>query len=203
MRGPGPGPDPYLALSDAASQEHAVEERRRLREQLDRAADVATWVGTLRDLAESRSPVTLSVVGGRTRRGAVTAVGSDVLVVATPAGDRLLIRLDQVRAVYIESSASSASPGAGPAPARGHRGPASPRRFLTVLSSAVEHDPLVSLWLEGLPDPLRGRVLGMGEDVLSLRPGEGGHGVVQLPTAAIVEALLPAALSSDGAQLTR
>lgn len=199
MTGRWSQPDPFLALSDAAAQDAVVAERRRLREQLDRAAEVATWVGALRDLAESRRPVTVLVAGGRSRRGMVTAIGADVLVVTVGSGDRLLVRLDTVRAVYVGSPVTGAADAAVPAPARGHRGPASTRRFLAVLAGELESDPEVSLWLDAVADPLRGRVLGVGEDVLSLRLGGGAGVVAQVPTRMVVEVLLAGAASATSA----
>lgn len=178
------GRDPYLELGDAARQDAEVAARSERRSRLERASEVATWRGTLRDLAERRVPVSLRLAGGRTRRGSLVAVGADHLGVRTAAGQLVLVRLDAVRSLRPE-------PGLPAPTATGDRDRVEGRHLVEVLAEFVEERARVVLGCDGWDEPLVGELSGLGEDVLTLRVEGVDRGTVYLPLAAVTEVVAP------------
>lgn len=181
MSGPLGGPDdPYVALGDDARQAGEVAARSERRSRLERAGEVATWRGTLRDLAERRSRISVRLADGGVRRGSLTAVGADHLAVRTSAAQLLLILLDSVRTIRPE-------PGS-PAPvATGDRDRVEGRRLVEVLAELVEERARILLRCDGMDEPLVGDLVGLGEDVLTFRVDGVDHGTVYLPLDAVTE----------------
>ena len=176
-------PDPYLDLSDGARLAEQVAARRERRDRLERASEVATWEGTLEDLVERQPVVSLRLAGGRSRRGRLVGLGRDHLAIRAASGQLALVRVAAVRSLRPE-------PGE-PAPvATGDRARSSGRLMLEVLDEAlVERERLVAI-LADVPDPVTGLLLGVGEDVLTLRLDAAADGVLYLPVGAITELVL-------------
>lgn len=77
----------------------AAAQRTRERWLQEVAAQEATLVGILVDLAERRSVVALSTTGGRRHRGVIGSVGADFIAVRAAAGPDVLIALAAVAMV--------------------------------------------------------------------------------------------------------
>lgn len=175
--------DPFVELGDAARQEAEAAARAERRSRLERASEVATWRGTLRDLAERQLPVSLRLAGTRTRRGRLVALGADHLGLRTPAGQLVLVRLDAVRAVRPD-------PGLAAPVATGDRDRIDGRRIVEVLAAIVEDRQRVVLGCDGWEEPLVGVLAALGEDVLTMQLDGVQRDVVYLPLAAVVEVVL-------------
>lgn len=178
------GPDdPFLALADDAAHRAAVASRREERDRRDRASELATWAGTLRDLAERGLRVSLACAAGRSHRGTLSAVGPDHVGLRLANGALVLLALDTVRAVRPE-------PGSRQAAVMGDRPvPAGPT-LAEVLQDLVERDGAAAVTLREVTEPLRGTVLGLGEDVMTLRLDTALHETVIVPLNAIAELLV-------------
>lgn len=179
------GHDPYLALGDDARQEAEVAARSERRSRLERASEVATWRGTLRDLAERRVPVSLRLAGGATRRGCLVAVGADHLGVRTEAGQLVLVLLAAVRALRPE-------PGLPAPAATGDRDRVEGRRLVEVLAAHVEERERIVLGCDGWEEPLAGEIVALGEDVVTLQVEGVERSTVYIPLAAVTEVVTPA-----------
>jgi hypothetical protein len=143
-----------------AARNRSVE--RSLREQ---SAGSATWVGSLVDLAETGSRVTL-VVGESRLTGALEAVGLDFCVVVRAGRRPVLIRLDRVAAVW---------PGnPGGAAAAGSRFPALDLSLTSALSMLAEEHAPVNVAVTG-GHQVAGELLSAGEDVLAVRTADGAR----------------------------
>jgi hypothetical protein len=175
-----PTRDPYLDLADDAAHEAAVRARTEQREREERAAEVATWMGTLRDLAERGVAVSLRARSGRIHRGALVGLGTDHVAVRLHAGSLVLVSLAATRTVRPE-------PGELAPAAMGDRDRAQDRTLVEALARLVEERRPVMLVVRDVEDPLQGEVLGLGEDVLTLRLRGGDRGTVYLPLAAVDE----------------
>jgi hypothetical protein len=180
--------DPYVELRDAAVLQRAVEERVAGREHRDRALELATWTGTLRDLAERGTSVVVALEDGLAHRGRLLAVGVDHVALALDAGGVGLLALDAVRSVRPE-------PGTAAGGAMGDRARSQDRTLIEAVDLHRSEHRELTLGIRGAMHPIRGSVVGLGEDVLSLRVSDatvGAYpGVVYLPTAAIREVVLP------------
>ena len=175
--------DPYLDLADDASLRMAINARSEERARQDRAADLATWVGTLRDLAERRVPVVVRTGHGRTHRGVLAAIGVDHLAVRSVNGSLVLVAMDTVRLVRPDPSVVAPA-------AMGDREVPHDRTIAEELEFLVERAHVVAVVVRGLPDPLRGEVAGLGEDVLTLGGVGADRGTIYLPLAAIAELMI-------------
>ncbi len=177
------GPDPYLGLLDLATHRDAVRSRSTARAHHAVAAQLATWTGSLHDLAESRRSATVRTISGGVRRGTLTAVGLDHLVLSSPDGALVLIALGEITLVRPDPSTYP------PTVATGDRGRSQDRTLLEALEVLMETRDVV-IAVRGSAEPLRGRVTGIGEDVVTLRLAGSDHAVVYLPAGAIAEVLL-------------
>lgn len=174
--------DPFVSLSDEAAQQRAVRARAEGRSRREVAAAVATWVGTLRDLAEAGRVVTILTGSGRAHRGRLAAVGLDhVAVEVQPVGTALL-RLDTVRAVRPE-------PVPDLPPAMGDRSWSQQWELPVWFERLLELEVRVSLVLDGVPEAQPGRLVALGEDVLTLRLDGRDRGLVYLSIDAVSEVL--------------
>jgi hypothetical protein len=178
-----PARDPFVDLADEAAHEAAVRARAEQRDREERAAELATWIGTLRDLAERRLPVSVRARSGRVHRGALVGLGADHLVLRLQAGSVALIALEATRTVRPE-------PGQPAPPAMGDRDTAQDRTLAEALARSVDDRRPVVLVLRDVEDPLQGEVIGLGEDVVTLRLGGVDRGTVYLPLDAVDELLL-------------
>jgi hypothetical protein len=178
-----PARDPFVDLTDDAAHEAAVRARTEQRDREQRAAEVATWIGTLRDLAERRAVVSLRARSGRAHRGALVGVGLDHVVVRLQAGSLAMIALEATRTVRPE-------PGQPAPPAMGDRDSAQARTMVESLARLVEERRTVVVVLRDIDEPLQGEVIGLGEDVVTLRLAGADRGTVYLPIAALDEIVL-------------
>lgn len=175
--------DPYVDLADDAAHEAALRSRAEARERAERARRTASWLGSLQDLAEQRMVVAVTRAGGSVLRGVLLGLGADHLALRLPDGQLALLASDTVRAVRPEPTARVPA-------AMGDRPVAVRRRLADVLDRLHEARTPVAILLRDVPDPLLGRVVGMGEDVLTLRPDGAEGAVVLLPFASVAGVLV-------------
>ena len=177
-----PARDPYVELGDEGRTAEAVRERLVERELRQRASESATFAGTLRDLAEAATAVTLRVATGRSYQGALVAVAIDHVVLRSDAGASVHVAVDQVTAVQ-------PGPGYPPAVATGERESAAGRTLDEVLFDALEERPTVALVTQGDGASHRGRLLAVGEDVLTLQATDAGM-LRYVPTHSVSEVVI-------------
>jgi hypothetical protein len=156
-----PTVDPLVGLTDDERLAAAIQERSQLRDLTMRATELATLAGTLRDLAERRAGVSLLTVSGRTHRGSLIAVSVDHVVLATASGHQVLVRLDAI-------AVTRPDPDSRAPLAQGDRDPATDQLLAERASLWVEDRPMLAVSIRGVPDLLRGRLLAVAEDLLTL-----------------------------------
>lgn len=177
-----PAHDPYVMLRDAGHADEAVRERIAERELRQRATEGATFAGTLRDLAEGATGVSVRTATGRSYQGALVAVAVDHVVVRSGTGALVHLAIDQVTAIQPD-------PSRPPIVASGERELAAGRTLDEVLFDAVEDRPTVALVTRGDGEVHRGHLAAVGEDVVTLRTGTSGQ-VRYLPAAALSEVVV-------------
>lgn len=164
----GPARDPTVTLRDDASIEEAVASRQ-ARRQLEQAeSEFATFVGLLRDVAERRVAVTIHADDDRRFQGIVVAVAADHVVMDTPAHQRLHLRLEAIHMVRVEPGHDAAVP-------RGDRSAAQDMLLLERMGRWLDDPPTVALFVDGRPDPVRGRLVAVGDDVVTIRGDHDRH----------------------------
>jgi len=156
-----PTVDPLVGLTDDERLAAAIRERSQLRDLTQRATELATLVGTLRDLAERRAGVSLLTVSGRTHRGSLRAVSVDHVVLATTSGQQVLVRLDAI-------AVTRPDPDSRAPLAQGDREPAADQLLPERVSLWVDDRPVLAVSVRGIGDLLRGRLLAVAEDLLTL-----------------------------------
>lgn len=178
MAQPEDGIDPYVELTDAAAHAAAIQARAERRERHDRAAETATWLGTLRDLTERAAAVVLLTRDARSLRGSLIGLSSDHLVLGLPSGGRIHLRLAAVRTVRPEAGrAAPTASGDRPAPADA--------TLEDVIDGLAEQGGPAVLHVRDLADPLHGEVHGIGEDVVTFRLASPEPAVVYLPVGSV------------------
>lgn len=173
--------DPHLELVDDARLGEALAARNAERLLRQRARDTASFVGTLRDLAERGTTVAVTTLAGRRHRGAVRALATDHLALRTAAGT-VHVRLDVLATIRPQ-------PGSGTVVAQGERDEVDDLLLPELLARVAGDRPTVVLAFDGAVDRLRGRLDGVGDDVLTIRP-EGEGELVYVPTAVVTEVLV-------------
>ncbi len=174
----------FLSLEDEARQAAEVAARSERHQRLQRASEVATWTGTLEDLAERRLPVVLRVVGGRAFRGNLIAAEPDLVALRSGAGQLVVVRTAAVRLLRPQ-------PGVPVAVAMGDRQRVAGRRMVEVLQQLTEDRARVLLGLDGLDEPLAGRLRALGEDVVSLELDDAApRALVYLPVGAVQDVVV-------------
>lgn len=163
-----PVDEQLAALLDDARMAEVLGERRRSRLLRQAAEEGATVVGALRDLAERGSAVVLATRSGRVHRGALEAVGTDVVVLGGP--PPVLVQMGKLRWVR---------PIAGEAPT-GDR-PAALDVTLRGLLSRLDR-PEVSVGLVG-GEVAAGTLIAVGADLVTLR--QAGGALVYVPVDAV------------------
>jgi hypothetical protein len=156
-----PTVDPLVGLTDDERLAAAIQERAQVRDLTQRATELATLAGTLRDLAERRAGVSLLTVSGRTHRGSLLAVSVDHVVLATASGQQVLVRVDAI-------AVTRPDPDSRAPLAQGDREPATDQLLAERASLWVEDRPVLAVSVRGVPDLLRGRLLAVAEDLLTL-----------------------------------
>lgn len=181
--GPPDRDDPFLDLADAAAHDHAVRARAEARWRRERASDVATWMGTLRDLADRGAEVVVGSATGRRHSGRLTCVGADHLELSVLAGETILIALDAVCSVRAEPGSAS--------PATGDRDATDGPTLLEALERRMEaSDPCSIVVAPG--ERLQGEIVALGEDVVTVRLADAARTSVYLPVGAVLEVVGPA-----------
>jgi hypothetical protein len=178
-----PPRDAFVELADEAQHEMVVRERIEARARRERSSELATWLGTLRDLAERGADVVLRGSSGDVHRGRLVGVALDHVTLALPTGARLLVPLTELRQLSSRSSR-------GLPPAAGDRDAAQDRLLVDALERCLEQRRTVVLRLRDLDAPLRGELVALGDDVLTVR-ADGAGGTHYVPVEAIAEVLLP------------
>lgn len=175
-----PDHDPYVELADDAAVHEAIAARTERRDRLQRATEIATWTGTLRDLAERAVPVVVRTSGDRLHRGTLAAVGIDHLAVRLVNDTVVLVALDTVRSVRPE-------PGRLAPIATGDRARSQDRTLVDALGRLVDDRRDIVIALRDVADLQVGQIVGLGEDVVTMRFE---HGTAYLPLAAIREVIV-------------
>lgn len=175
-----PEPDPFVDLSDDVALEEAIAARSERRSRQERAAEVATWIGTLRDLAERNLPVVVRTSEDRVHRGSLAAVGVDHVAIRLINSTVVLVALDTLRSIRPE-------PGQAAPVATGDRERSQDRTLVEALSLQVDQHREVVVSLREVADLLHGDIVGMGEDIITMRLGDQDRGAVYLPVSAIRE----------------
>ena len=183
MSGSGPDGDAYLGLGDAARLAEEIAARGERRSRWSRAGEIATWGGTLEDLAERHQFAVVSMAGGRTHRGTLVAVGRDHLAVRSQGHQLALLHTAAIRSIRPE-------PGTTVPLATGDRDRSDGRTIVEVLGLLAEEQARVVLGLRDVDGLLAGVLLGLGEDIITLQIEGGDGGVVFLPLGAVQELLL-------------
>lgn len=140
----------------------AIAGRSRSRWLARQAAEEATFAGVLVDLAERGDEVVVRTRAGRSHRGRLTLV-SEALVVIETASARVAVPFDRMGAVRRDGASTE-----GPT---GDRRPIGGPALGTWLAALVGDRPIVALSLDGDSEPLRGELLAVGVDVVTLRLG--------------------------------
>jgi hypothetical protein len=166
--------DEVVELLDRARADDAARARARRRWLQRQAAEGATLLGTLVDLAEAAATVVVATTAGRRWTGRVLAVVDDAVVLATP-GARLVIATSAVSWVRVPDGA----------PADGCRRPVAGTTMIDLLAGAADERADVVLHAAGA-EAVRGRLVAVGDDVLTVRV-EGG-GAVYVAAASVSEA---------------
>ncbi len=174
-----PTDDPFVRLTDEGRVTEAIRDRNDERELRRQASEMATFAGTMRDLAEARRGVTVRCATGRAYQGALLAVAIDHLVIEAGERRTVHVAMDQVNAIAVDPTVSVGW-------AAGDRDAAQDRTLGEVLADVVGAQPAVVLVTRGDGEPHRGRLLAVGEDVVSVRV-EGSGSVRYVPSSALSE----------------
>lgn len=163
MSEPGwrPADDALVGLTDETRVAEAVAERSRQRDLTLRASELATLAGTLRDLAERRAGVGVTTVSGRTYQGRATAVSTDHVVLQTPVGQQVFVRLTAIATVRPDRDSHAPL-------AQGDREPSQDLLLVERCARWVGDRPALALSVRGHDDLVRGRLLAVAEDLLSV-----------------------------------
>ena len=156
-----PAEDPLVGLTDDARVAEAIAERSQQRDLTLRASELATLAGTLRDLAERGAGVGVTTVSGRHYQGSARAVATDHVVLATPAGQQVFVRLSAIATVRPDQAARAPL-------AQGDREAAQDLLLVERCATWVADRPSMALSVRGHADLVRGRLLAVAEDLLSM-----------------------------------
>jgi len=172
--------DEFLRLEDEARHAEEVAARSERHQRLQRARELATWAGTLEDLAERRLGVVVQLAGSRRVRGTLVAAEPDLVALRSEAGQLVIVRAGAVRLLRPQ-------PGVAAAIATGDRQRVAGRRFIEVVQQLVEDRARVMLGLDALEEPVIGRLRALGEDVLTVELDPTPRGLAYLPLGAVQE----------------
>ena len=168
-------PDPAETWLADAKTEEAARARTRRRWLATQAAENATMVGALADLADAGEEVVVGTLAGSEHRARVAVVGTDVVWLHAN-GRAVLVALGAVSFVR-------AGPGARPP--TGDRGPA-PITLLGELERLRDDGEDIAVRLTG-GRTIAGRLEAVGVDVLTLRAGTGPGALAYVPFDGLLE----------------
>ncbi|MFU8839624.1 MAG: hypothetical protein ACNA8R_02750 [Nitriliruptoraceae bacterium] len=184
MNRPEPPDEAFLSLEDEARHAAEVAARSERHQRLQRASEVATWTGTLEDLAERRLPVVLRVAGGRAFRGNLVAAERALVALRSDADQLVVVRTEAVRLLRPQ-------PGVPVAVAMGDRQRVAGRRMVEVLQQLTEERTRVLLGVDGIQEPVAGRLRALGEDVVTLELDDATpRALVYLPISAVQDVVV-------------
>lgn len=171
--------EPLIRLLDEGrlGQSYESRERERLLQQL--AEDDASFTGTLLDLAERQSMVTVRTDSGRTHHGAILTVGADFLVVGA-ADQQVFLRTDAVASVRPHRGERHVA-------ARGERPPALDLFLIEALARSTPERPRVVL-VTRASEIVAGILVATGTDVVTVRVDGEARSLCYVPIRGIVEA---------------
>ena len=169
-------------LLDEERGRAAAAERARTRHLREQAGEEGTLVGTLLDLSEQGSVVTLRVSGGRRHQGVIAGVGADYCALRTPAGPPVYVALAAIGTVRPAPGASGGDLG------RRERG--ADRTLAEALGRLAPERPRVALQLAADADPVRGELRTVGRDVAEVRMDGPGRPRCYVRLAAVHEVVV-------------
>lgn len=167
---------PFERLLDDARSDLLAQARVRERWLRRQAADAATLIGTILDLAESGAGITVAVAGGRRHDGRVVGLGHDVVLLEDRA-EHTAVRAGAISVVRPR-------PGSSAAVATGDRAAALDIGFVELLARVVDDHPDVAVALVS-GDTVAGSLLGVGSDVLTVRVAPGPDGIAYCSASAV------------------
>lgn len=170
--------DAFLSLEDDARHAAEVAARSERHQRLQRASEVATWMGTLEDLAERRLAVVVHLAGSRKVRGSLIAAEPDLVALQSEVGQLVVVRAAAVRVLRPQHGVVAAV-------ATGDRRRVAGRRFVEVLQELTEDRVRVLLGLADLGEPVVGRLRALGDDVVTVALESTPRGLAYLPLAAV------------------
>jgi hypothetical protein len=142
------------------------------------AAQEATLVGVLADLAERRTPLTVRTSGDRRHHGVIRAIGADFVAVGTPSGGEVLLAVAGIGVVRTAPAEE---------PAIGDRMVATELRLADVLAElAADRERVLFVTRDGL-DSVAGELRSVGHDVAVVRTDAERPATAYVPLAAIGE----------------
>lgn len=168
----------FLSLEDDARHAAEVAARSERHQRLQRASELATWVGTLEDLAERRLPVVLQLAGSRRVRGSLVAAEPDLVALRSEAGQLVVVRAAAVRVLRPQHGVAATI-------ATGDRQRVAGRRFVEVLQQLTEDRARVLLGLDGVDEPVVGHLRALGEDVVTVELDPTPRDLAYLPVGAV------------------
>ncbi len=134
---------------------------------LRQASEDADWIGVLEQMVARRSVATVMLSDGTFHTGALSAIGSDFLLVDSR--PMLLISLRAVAAVR----PTPGQPGSIPA-TQAVSDRSAGLSMANMLSELAAEAPLVRMAFEGQDASVVGRLVGVGSDVATVKPESGG-----------------------------
>jgi hypothetical protein len=140
----------------------AIRARARERSLRQQATATATFSGVLLDLAEADAEVTTRTRGGWTLRGRVTTVGRDFVVLRSAMGGDTFVPLRALTAIRRR-------PGDRPTDTTGDRRTPSSLSLVAHLADLAPDRPRISVAVDGEPEVLKGELLAVGTDVVTMR----------------------------------
>jgi hypothetical protein len=156
--------------------DQAIAERARARSLSQQQREAATFVGLCVDLAELGHEVALTTAAGHLHRGRIATVGRDVVGLLTTAGTAW-IRLSSIRWLRTDPTNDLL-----PAGDRADSG----ADLMSALVDLLAHRATVSASTDGVEEPVRGEVVNVGADVVTLRTSSG---LVHVPVHSLSEVL--------------
>ncbi|HVM53673.1 MAG TPA: hypothetical protein VM262_10795, partial [Acidimicrobiales bacterium] len=168
-------------LLDDARNESLAQARARERWLQRQAAEGATFVGALLDLAESGVGVRVTLQGGRRHDGQIAGLGPDVAVLIDR-GEHVVVHLAGTVSVRPHPAAAAAI-------ASGDRPAALDLTFGEVLGRMAAEEPEAALSLIS-GEVVGGSLVSVGRDVVSVRVAPGAGGVVYCPLRSVASVRL-------------
>ena len=169
-----------------ARVDDAVASRLRERALRQLAGDEATLLGLCLDLAEGGRPVLARTSAGRVHRGALVAVGADVVALRTAGGDAVFLALGHL-AWLRPAPGSWAGASARGGEAAGSRSPSLAARMVDILTGLAADRPRVRVVVAGDAEVWTGRLRACGADVLSVEHGRDPAVIGWIPLSQVTE----------------